>query len=201
MGQKLKTFNALLMAAGLMALLTLSACVPDPKEPDSIIKKALRPMPWIFNQMPKTAPEEYQRGWKEGCESGMASMTNDYYKTFYTFKQSPELITNETYYKAWKDVYTFCRHYSYGIIREADVRMRTPDDPDQFSLEGQGIGNMFPGYGGGTSPKSVFGNNAGNSDFLSPKSDSTFDMNKDALIGTPDGLFGTGAHEKMWGDF
>jgi hypothetical protein len=181
--------------AVLLFVMFLSACT-TPAGKDGMIVNAMKPMPWIFKQMPEHAPEEYKKGWKEGCESGLASMTNDYYKTFYTFKQDAGLIKNEIYYKAWKDTFNFCRHYAYGIVRESNTRMRTPDDPDQFSPYGQGIDNMTFG-GGATGPKGVFGSKVGNSDFLDPKSGGLFepsdgflDMGQGIEQGPGRGLFG-----------
>jgi hypothetical protein len=100
-------------------LITLSGCysAPDP----------LKPMSWLFKQMPQDAPNNYKRGWKDGCETGMSSMTNTFYKTFYSFKQDKKLRTDPVYYTAWKDSSTFCRHYVYGTIRQSDVRMNLPN--------------------------------------------------------------------------
>jgi hypothetical protein len=92
----------------------------------------LKPMPWIFNMMPKDAPNTYKRGWKDGCESGMANMTNSFYRKFYTFRQEKSLRDDATYYKAWKDTYNFCRHYAYGTLRESDQRTRLPNAQTSF---------------------------------------------------------------------
>lgn len=88
-----------------------------------------RPAPWILELMPEGGDEVYNKAWQEGCETGLASMSNDYYKTFYKFRNTPSLVTNETYYKVWKDTFTFCRHYVYGHVRESLTRMRMPDAP------------------------------------------------------------------------
>ena len=106
--------------------------------------------------MAPKGPPEYMEGWKDGCESGLSAMTNDYYKTFYTFQQNNDLIGNELYYKAWKDTYHFCRHYAYGMLRESGQRFKTPDEKGKFTLEGSGIGNTL-GYHG--MPYSPLGSN------------------------------------------
>lgn len=87
---------------------------------------AVKPMPWIFKMMPKDAPNNFKRGWMDGCETGLASMTNSFYKAFYTFKQTPKLRDDPVYYSVWKDTYNFCRHYVYGTLRQSNQRMNLP---------------------------------------------------------------------------
>lgn len=89
-------------------------------------KNPLRPMPWLLDHYPKDAPQDYVDGWRHGCESGMASMTNDYYRTFYKFQSDPRRTNVDLYYKPWKDAYNYCRHYAYGPLREANLRGKLP---------------------------------------------------------------------------
>lgn len=103
----------------------------------------LKPMPWLFKQVPENAPNKYKEGWKHGCESGLASMTNSYFKSFYKFRQNKKLITNKSYYKAWKDTYDFCRHYAYGTIRQADNRYRLPHQQPRFLATFMGTRNIL----------------------------------------------------------
>ena len=107
----------------LTLILLLSGCYNAPDQ--------VKPMSWLLKQMPKDAPNKYKRGWKDGCESGMSSMTNTMFKTFYSFKQDESLRSDPTYYKTWKDTYTFCRHYVYGTLRQANVRMNLPNNRTQ----------------------------------------------------------------------
>lgn len=93
------------------------------------VKTAFRPMPWLLDQYPKDAPTDYVAGWKDGCESGMASMSNDYYRTFYKFKSDSTQVNNSDYYIPWKDAYNYCRHYVYGPLREANLRTKLPLGP------------------------------------------------------------------------
>lgn len=129
-------------------------------------KETLKPAKWVYKQMPK-GPPEYMEGWQDGCESGMASMTNDFYKTFYTFKQNNDMIGNELYYKAWKDTFHFCRHYVYGMLRESGQRFKKPDEKSDYIFD-NGIGKTL-GYGG--MPNSPFGKNIGDSPILFPWND------------------------------
>lgn len=87
----------------------------------------VKPASWLFDQVPKDAPNVYKLAWRDGCESGLSSMSNTMYKTFYSFKQDAKLRSNPVYYKTWKDTYTFCRHYIYGTIRQANIRMNLPN--------------------------------------------------------------------------
>lgn len=59
------------------------------------------------------ADPEYLQGWDEGCETGLSTMVPGYYKSFYSYKIDPKMMANEVYYKAWKDSYTYCRHYAF----------------------------------------------------------------------------------------
>lgn len=76
--------------------------------------------------MPHDGSPEYKQGWKDGCETGLSSMTNDYYRAFYQYRVDVNLVNNETYYRAWKDTFNYCRHYAYGTLKESDLRMKLP---------------------------------------------------------------------------
>lgn len=104
---------------------------------------ALKPMPWIFDMMPKDAPNKYKRGWRDGCESGLGNMTNSMYRKFYTFRQDKSLREDATYYKAWKDTYNFCRHYAYGTLRQSDMRTRLPNTQTTFQSTFMGAEGIF----------------------------------------------------------
>ena len=116
-------------------ILTLCGCYNAPD--------AVKPMSWLLDQVPKDAPEAYKQGWLDGCESGMSSMTNTAFKTFYSFKQNKQLRADPNYYKIWKDTYTFCRHYAYGTLRQANMRMRLPNEPNDFLTRFMGTNNIF----------------------------------------------------------
>ncbi len=119
-----------------LAITVLSGCYDAPDK--------LKPMPWIFNMMPKDAPNNYKRGWKDGCESGLGNMTNAMYKTFYTFKQDAKLREDSTYYTSWKTSYNFCRHYAYGTLRESNQRFNLQGVPNEFYSSFMGAdGGMF----------------------------------------------------------
>ena len=108
-----------LFITAIIVLMGLTGCAAT--------KSALQPMSWVLEQYPKDAPPDYVEGWQHGCESGLAAMTNDFYRTFYKFKSDETQIKNPNYYKPWKDAYNYCRHYAYGPLREGGLRQKLPN--------------------------------------------------------------------------
>lgn len=104
--------------------------------------EVFRPGAWILDQGPKEGSAEFKQAWQDGCESGMASMSNTMYKMSYRFRQDAALRNNPVYYKTWKDTYTFCRHYLYGTLRQGNVRMVLPTKNNTF-LNGFGTVSIF----------------------------------------------------------
>lgn len=68
---------------------------------------------------PPNAPQEYQQGWIDGCETGFGAHGNDVYRWEYPFKQNPSLVMNQMYYKAWKDAENYCRTYAAEYTQRA----------------------------------------------------------------------------------
>lgn len=81
-----------------ITLLIITAC--DPTKPVSL------------NITPPAGPPEYQQGFRDGCESGIAAYTSPFYKVFHRAVQDPYLAQNPVYYQIWKDAYAYCRTYS-----------------------------------------------------------------------------------------
>ena len=100
-------------------------------------------MPWVFSLVPENASDIYKKAWDDGCNSGLANMTNSAYSFSYKFRQDPELREDPTYYKVWRDTYTFCRHYAYGHIRQADGRRSLPNDLSSQLSRFVGQDNIF----------------------------------------------------------
>lgn len=116
-------------------LLGLSGCYHIPK--------AMKPGAWMMDQVPKNAPANYRQGWLDGCQTGLASMSNSFYKTFWHFTQDATLRKDPLYYKTWVDTYNFCRHYSYGTLRQANIRMTLPEEPNPFANNFAGGTGIF----------------------------------------------------------
>lgn len=173
--------NPMNKIAILLVILILAGC-------ETIVAstQVLKPMPWIFDQMPENGSEIYKQAWKDGCQSGLGGMSNDYYKTYYPFKQTHELLVNEVYYKTWKDTYTFCRHYAYGIIKEGSVRMTVPDQRSGMEdYIGEGIFNTIGNAG---DHQSVFGSQGiigDENNIFNPLSDELFSPKNNGAVTSP----------------
>src|SRR5574343_624448 len=61
--------------------------------------------PWaqkLLTQGPKNASATFQKGWIDGCETGISTTSNDLQRHFYKWQQDPELAQNDEYYTAWR---------------------------------------------------------------------------------------------------
>lgn len=57
---------------------------------------------------PPDGPPIFQQAWEDGCQTGIASNTNDWYKLFAKIKQDPKLMKEELYRRVWQDAYNYC---------------------------------------------------------------------------------------------
>lgn len=92
-----------------LALFLVSSCAGKIASKDNFFA----PKPFRMKKPPANAHPDYLAGWEDGCETGMSTMSPGYYKSFYGFAQDPYKVDNLRYYKAWKDSYTYCRHYTF----------------------------------------------------------------------------------------
>lgn len=72
--------------------------------------------PWaqkLLSQGPTNAPENFRQGWRDGCETGIATTGNHMQKFFYTFKQDSSLAQNPEYYTGWKNGWSYCQRYIF----------------------------------------------------------------------------------------
>lgn len=132
----------------------------------------VRPLnPAFMPSAPQGGPEEFQQGWKDGCDTGMAQHGTDIYRTSYSFTQNPRLVLNPAYYKAWKDAENYCRTYVFeyasrsfdvwcsldGLSDECgqtDYKSGVPflgDSPDNIGYNFLGNGDVGDVMGGSTS--------------------------------------------------
>jgi len=65
--------------------------------------------PMLLNTVDPTGPPEYQLGWEDGCDSGLAAEGGLMYKMMYGFKKRPELAASDQYKQGWNEGFTFCR--------------------------------------------------------------------------------------------
>lgn len=80
-----------------------------------MLRDVFKPTPFAMGKEPD-GPPDFKKGWHDGCETGLGTMTTNYYKTFYKFKQDYRMINNKMYYQAWKDSYQYCRQYMFRWV-------------------------------------------------------------------------------------
>lgn len=62
--------------------------------------------------IPQGGSPEFDQGWRDGCDSGMAAFGNYTYKLIYSFKKDTRLLGNPEYVSAWNSAYNTCRWYT-----------------------------------------------------------------------------------------
>lgn len=62
--------------------------------------------------IPQNGSPQFNQGWRDGCDSGMAAFGNYTYKLIYTFRKDMTLINNPEYNTAWNSAYNTCRWYT-----------------------------------------------------------------------------------------
>ena len=66
-----------------------------------------RPL-WLQTVSP-SGPPEYQLGWEDGCDTGLAAEGSWDYKLMFGFKKRPEMAVNDQYKQGWNEGFTYCR--------------------------------------------------------------------------------------------
>lgn len=61
-------------------------------------------------------PPEYNLGWEDGCDTGLAAEGDWYYKVMYGFKKRPEMAASDQYKQGWNEGFSFCR-FSLGASK------------------------------------------------------------------------------------
>ena len=61
------------------------------------------------------ASPEFQQGWRDGCETGMASGSNTFYKIFYRNNKVDgyKMAESNDYKTAWSNAYWYCYRSDY----------------------------------------------------------------------------------------
>ena len=99
-------------------LIILSACTAN--------KMWTGPIP---NSLPVSipGPPEYQEGYKDGCQSGLATYGPAQYKAYYSFYQNYSMMNNAAYVAGWHESYDFCRWF--------DLKYHTAGEPGLLSAD------------------------------------------------------------------
>lgn len=71
-------------------------------------------VPYSMDLDPPPGPPEYQKGWKDGCESGLSAYGGQVEKFLkvHKLKRDPTLQDNKMYYQVWKDAFLYCTLYA-----------------------------------------------------------------------------------------
>ena len=71
-----------------------------------------------LDMTPPDGPEIYRQGWIDGCKTGVASNTNDFYKLFTKIQQNPVMMKEEIYRRVWQDAYNYCWFHTSGDLSQ-----------------------------------------------------------------------------------
>ena len=89
----------------ILGVLILSAC-----------SQVTKPIPFgLYRGMQDGAPpgtESFRKGFKDGCESGLAAYGSLHYKAAYDYTYDDSLIQNDEYHGAWTIGFRHCRWYT-----------------------------------------------------------------------------------------
>lgn len=68
-----------------------------------------------FDEDLKEASIEFKQGWRDGCETGMSSGSNTFYKMFYESRviDGYKAASSSDYSVAWTNAYWYCYRYDY----------------------------------------------------------------------------------------
>lgn len=110
--------------------------------------------PFIFMtgiKIPKGTPM-FQKGFADGCSSGMYSRGNHFYKAKYGFKYDPKLMDNKEYWFANKRGYSYCftmmANDRAGAGQSWDAYLSPNGNTD--TMIAKDIGSAWGGFFGGT---------------------------------------------------
>gem|GEM_PF-2790506 len=59
-------------------------------------------------EIKKMSPD-FQKGWRDGCETGVAVYGNPFYKFLNNPKRDSSKVGNRSYQNAWSTAYNYCR--------------------------------------------------------------------------------------------
>ncbi|MDX1949933.1 MAG: hypothetical protein SFT90_05480 [Rickettsiales bacterium] len=90
----------------MLSLLVVSSC-----NTDYYGKMSLQP--YSLNLTPPKGPENYRKGWADGCESGANAYSNPFYKQIkaFDYRYDPTLRNDKVYTQIWKDAFIYCSIY------------------------------------------------------------------------------------------
>lgn len=93
----------------LLSSLLISGCNWRPQAGPPWAQKMLKEGP--------EGPENFQLGWRDGCETGISTTGNHMHKFFYKFKQDSTLARDPIYYTGWKNGWSYCQRYIFQYLK------------------------------------------------------------------------------------
>lgn len=68
-----------------------------------------------FSQSMEDGSPEFAQGWKDGCESGMSTASNTFYKMFYRINKVDgyKMVSSDDYSTAWNNAFWYCLRSDY----------------------------------------------------------------------------------------
>lgn len=75
--------------------------------------------PYMLNTTPPEGPINYQQGWKDGCESGLASNNNTLHMTLGSqkFRINAQYRGDYLYNTAWRYAYNHCGYSMKALLQ------------------------------------------------------------------------------------
>ena len=76
-----------------------------------------------FEEDLKDATVEFQQGWQDGCEVGMSSSNNTFYKSFYRNNRADgwKMTSSSDYKTAWGNAFWYC--YRADWVKHKNTRV------------------------------------------------------------------------------
>ncbi len=83
---------------------------------------------------PLQGPPEYIAGWEAGCETGMTSYSNSYYRTRYKAKVDGHMMSDENYNKGWELGQSYCSYYTGTYLASTEMAYLSNDEYTKSDL-------------------------------------------------------------------
>jgi hypothetical protein len=93
----------------ILALFSLFSCNSP------LVEKLLPERPNRTMKIDESASPEFKQGWKDGCEIGMSSGSNTFYKMFYRNNavDGYKMTSSSDYKTAWGNAFWYCYRYDH----------------------------------------------------------------------------------------
>jgi len=68
-----------------------------------------------FTETLRDASPDFVKGWEDGCETGMAGGSNNFYRMFYRSNKVDgyKMASSSEYKTAWGNAFWYCYRYDY----------------------------------------------------------------------------------------